>query len=387
MKAKINILLLPIILVISSCQFGPDDPDKISDAELIQLIIEANKIVIDLDGLPSQSRTVIENDIEYDGIGASKASGLGYEVELAGRGHRSGHRNEVYFNLEGRKLDPNDWGRKGRYWDRDDGNKEDWKCFELVFPVTFDMPDGSTITVSSDDEDGWAEIRVWYEANPAAEERPALQYPVVIFFEEESITIDSDEDMREAYGECYADRDGWGRKRECFELVYPITFTMPDGSSITIETDDEAGWDELKNWYDENEGYEEVRPELEYPVDIVYETNAGDSIVTINTEEEMMIVKQECREEFDENRECFELVLPVTYLMPDGTSITIEDEDGYMTLREWYEENQSEEEPALQYPVDIVYETDEGDVTVTINNEEEMNAFREECEDNENGRP
>ena len=73
--------------------------------------------------------------------------------------------------------------------------------------------------------------------------------------------------------------------------------------------------------------------------------------------------------------------------MPDGTSITIEDEDGYMTLREWYEENQSEEEPALQYPVDIVYETDEGDITVTINNEQEMITFREECEDDENGRP
>ena len=299
MKAKIRILLLPIILVMSSCQFGPDDPDTISDAELIQLIIEANKIDIDLDELPSQSKTVVENEIEYDGIGASKASGLGYEVELAGRGHRSGHRNEVYFNLEGRKLDPNDWGRKGRHWDRDDGNKEDWKCFELVFPVAFDMPDGSTITVTSDDEDGWGEIKAWYEANPGAEERPALQYPVVIFFEEESITINSDEEMREAYGECYADRDGWGRKRECFELVYPITFIMPDGSSITVETDDEGSWDELKDWYDENEGYEEVRPELEYPVDIVYETDEGDVTVTINNEEEMDAVREECED--DEN--------------------------------------------------------------------------------------
>ena len=60
MKALIKILLLPIVLVISSCQFGPDDPDPISDAELIQLIIEANKIVIDLDDLPSQSIPIIE---------------------------------------------------------------------------------------------------------------------------------------------------------------------------------------------------------------------------------------------------------------------------------------------------------------------------------------
>ena len=300
MKIKIRILMLPIILVMSGCQFGPDDPETISDAELVQLIIEANKIDVDLDELPSQSRSVVENEIEYDGIGASKASGLGYEVELAGRGHRSGHRNEVYFNLEGRKLDPNNWGRKGRYWDRDDGNKEDWKCFELVFPVTFDMPDGSTITVTNDDEDGWAGIKAWYEVNPGAEERPALQYPVVIFFEEESITINSNEDMRKAYGECYADRDDGNREDwECFEMVYPITFTMPDGSSITIQTDDGGSWDELKNWYDENEGYEEVRPELGYPVDIVYETDEGDVTVTINNEEEMDAAKEECED--DEN--------------------------------------------------------------------------------------
>ena len=74
---------------------------------------------------------------------------------------------------------------------------------------------------------------------------------------------------------------------------------MPDGSSITVETDDEGSWDELKDWYDENEGYEEVRPELEYPVDIVYETDEGDVTVTINYEEEMDAVREECED--DEN--------------------------------------------------------------------------------------
>ena len=74
---------------------------------------------------------------------------------------------------------------------------------------------------------------------------------------------------------------------------------MPDGLSITIETNDEVGWDELKNWYDENEGYEEVRPELEYPIDIVYETDEGDITVTINNEQEMIAFREEC--ENDEN--------------------------------------------------------------------------------------
>jgi hypothetical protein len=160
---------------------------------------------------------------------------------------------------------------------------------------------------------------------------------------------------------------------------------MPDGSSLTIENGDE-GWDELKDWYDENEGYEEVRPEIQYPVDIVYETEEGDSTVTLNNDEEMEDAKQECRGEWQEGdeEECFEYVLPIAFTMPDGSTITIEDEDGWYLLRRWYEENgDSEEEPQLQYPVDIVYETEEGESTVTLNNDEELEAAYSGCEDDE----
>ena len=73
--------------------------------------------------------------------------------------------------------------------------------------------------------------------------------------------------------------------------------------------------------------------------------------------------------------------------MPDGSTITVDNDEDWGALRSWYEENPgSEEEPALQYPVDIIYETNEGTVTVTINNDEEMETAEEECEDeNEDG--
>ena len=75
----------------------------------------------------------------------------------------------------------------------------------------------------------------------------------------------------------------------------------------------------------------------------------------------------------DRGKKCFELVYPVTYIMPDGSTITIENEEGLIALREWYTENPgTEEKPVLQYPVDIIFETEEGDSTVTINGEEEM---------------
>ena len=68
--------------------------------------------------------------------------------------------------------------------------------------------------------------------------------------------------------------------------------------------------------------------------------------------------------------------------MPDGSTVTVDNDEDWGGIRSWYEANPgSEEEPVLQYPVDIVYETDEGTVTVTINNDEEMDTAEEECED------
>ena len=69
----------------------------------------------------------------------------------------------------------------------------------------------------------------------------------------------------------------------------------------------------------------------------------------------------------DDERECFQYVLPVTFLMPDGSTITVEDEEGWYSLRVWYEENRGyEEEPSIQYPIDISQETEEGSITVTL---------------------
>ena len=77
--------------------------------------------------------------------------------------------------------------------------------------------------------------------------------------------------------------------------------------------------------------------------------------------------------------------------MPDGSTITIEDDEGWLSLREWYaNNNESEEEPSLQYPVNIVlFDEEDEESTVTINNEEEMNDLEEECwgDNGEGNRP
>jgi len=379
MKNTIQILLTAFIIMIAGCQNTSTESVGLSDAELIQAIIDADKISVGMDELPSNSKTIVEEDYnEYDGIDTKKAYGLGYEVSMDGKGHKMGHRCEVYFNLDGRKLDPNVKRGDKSDWDRYD-DKGDWKCFDLVLPVTYVMPDGSTIIVNNNDEDGWQEIKDWYDANPNSEEKPALQYPVDISFETRegstTFTVTNDEEMRNAYLRC----GGRDNNRECFELVFPVTYLMPDGSTITVENGED--WDSIKDWYDENPNAEE-RPELQYPVDIIFD----DETLTIDNTEEMNMVKRECWEYEDEGRECFALVYPVTFIMPDGSSIVVaaDDEDGWEEVKNWYDANpESEERPTLQYPVDIIYRANDGDSTVTINNEEEMEAAKDECREND----
>ena len=277
----------------------------------------------------------------------------------------------------------------GEYYD----DWEERECFELVYPVSYLMPDGTTIEISGDDEDGWVVIKLWYDDNPDSEERPSLQYPVDIIYEidvEEGtqdvriVTINSEDEMTSAKEEC---REMWGEyygdweERECFELVYPVSYLMPDGTIIEISADDEESWAEYKSWYDDNPESDE-RPSLQYPVEITYRTEEGTETQIINSEEEMTSAKEECREvenEEDEGYECYEYVYPITFILPDESTVEIsgeDDESGWGLIRRFYEQNPNyEEEPALQFPVEVVVE---GDMVLVIDTSEDWEVFIEE---------
>ena len=395
---QIRDLILPItfLLLITGC--AKDEPKGMSDAELVQAIIDAEgKVEVTMEDLPTAAKGMMEENYlnDYLHLYSMKASMLGYEVSIAGRPGNSGKRGEVYFDIDGKKLDPNDYGDDYKDWyggrdgfDRNDfGEKRGWKCFEIVYPINIMMPDGSTYTIDSEEDSDLDAVKNYYEENEGTEERPSIVFPVnIIDNEGETKTISSEEEMEGAYRQCSGrDRD-WGA-RECFELVFPVTYIMPDGSTYEISgEEDNAGWEELKEWYDANPDSEE-RPELQYPVDITYEE---DRTITINNEEEMMAAKEECREmwgeDSDENDEdeqaCYAFVYPISYTMPDESTIEIsseEDESGWMSIREYYQANPSEEqEPTLQFPVDIIFETEDGDVTITISSGEDLNSFEEE---------
>lgn len=85
--------------------------------------------------------------------------------------------------------------------------EEHWECFELLYPISYLMPDGTT--VSGNKEELGVAFKAWYEANPASKEKPVLLYPVDIKYEEGTIMTVADEPaMIAVKQECEANSEG-----------------------------------------------------------------------------------------------------------------------------------------------------------------------------------
>ena len=75
--------------------------------------------------------------------------------------------------------------------------------------------------------------------------------------------------------------------------------------------------------------------------------------------------------------ECFSLVLPVTFIMPDRSPITVENKEDWRQIKNWYEAHpDSKERPAPQYPLEVIFKDG---TTVTVNSEEDMRGVHARC--------
>lgn len=151
-----------------------------------------------------------------------------------------------------------------------DGDKDRFACIELVYPATFVMPDHTKLTVDNKKDHAEA-IKKWFEEHPDFErQRPALQYPVDVNFKGRPLTLENEREMARLREACAGDKEGDKERKACFEMVYPLTYNMPDGTKISGENKKEIEA-AIKKWYESNRS--DKRPSLQFPIKIKYPTD------------------------------------------------------------------------------------------------------------------
>ena len=219
----------------------------------------------------------------------------------------------------------------------DDYFFDDFDCDfegELTFPFELELPDGTLVTVNSEEE-LWALIDQWYEEHEGD-------------YEEEE---------------------------DCFELVYPVTVQYPDGNTIMANTEDELE-QIFEDWEDQNGEDSETYPTLVYPFQVL---DADSMTINVENMEQEVALWEQCYG--DEFEICFDVVFPVTVNLPDGTTTTADSEDALEDIyNAWLEQHGDDTEncPEIAFPFDI---TLEDGITQTITNEEELDRVLENCYD------
>lgn len=386
-----------LVSVIASCD--QDDStlkSSLTDqAQLIEAIQSStNKSAVTIDELPGNTNIALESEYsESYPEEALYAQGLGYEVTIRrNQGSQMGELNQAYFDESGNELNASsanqNRGKNSTKGNAEVKGKDRNECFDFVFPVTFVLPDGSEIT-ASDRESLKTSVQEFYEANPGLVERPTIQFPMDVVFEDGTTQTISSEDEMEALHLLCGEGNGKGKgqgsnnekvqgqKGNCFELVLPVTHLMPDGTEIVVS--DSSDRELIRVWYEANPEVTE-KSELQFPVEIIL---ADGSSQTIADSEELEALRALCRESNRAQNRCFEMQFPVTRIMPDGTEIVVNDSEDRDAIKAWYQANpDSKERPELVFPVTVVYDDES---IITVNDSEELKALHEECKQENQG--
>jgi len=290
------LLMFGMVLFVSSCQDNMSymEADMMNDAQLMEAIAsDPNKIEIDSVDLPVLSRMVVDNQyFDHIAIEVELSPNYGYQLSLGDMAIDAGDVTEVFFARDGRKLGDRGGDDRKRHGKR--------KCFRFVFPLSFSFSDGSSYTVN-DGKEFHTTLKAHFEAT-GTKERPAFTYPIQVQFrpeeeggEGEVLTVNSDDELKEAFQACRGEEND----KRCFSFVFPVSFIMPDGSTLTA-SDEEDLSAQMKAFFESYDG-EKKRPELVFPVDLTFEDG---SVLTVNSHEEMKQAwKDNCRRKGGEEGE------------------------------------------------------------------------------------
>ena len=411
-----HIYFILIALFIFSCS-DSETENNIQDltvSEHIELIKNHdNKIEINFEELPGVSQNYInslENNITTELI--LHAQDLGYEIKM-----RRESRNLVsllnilyiYFDQNGEILfdDNYDEDSDGDY---DIFNEwEDFMCFDIQFPISVTMPDGSQISVGNEDE-LYEAVELYYEMSDEFDGLPEINFPfnIVFYYEDENgneiedlVGVGSYEELEMYFEMCddgWDNDDGWDDEGwfeiDCVDLVYPISIVNPEGDIISIESEDSLH--EYIDQYYQNCNSDDCFGEFElvFPLTIEYysENNDQNQTLTISSQEELdEYLEEYCNDDggddsddWHEYNECGEIVYPLTVEAPNGDQFTANsEEEVYTFMEEWYSNNcntvECDDEFEVVYPITMEFENEQGEIIVlTIQSEEMLEEITEQ---------
>ena len=260
------------------------------------------------------------------------AQNIGYEVKIK-RESRSLvsllNSLYIYFDQNGDILfdDNYDQDNDGDYDVFDEW--ENFMCFDIQFPISITMPDGSQISVGNEDE-LYEAVELYYEMSDEFDDLPEINFPfnIVFYYEDENgneneevVGVGSYEELEMYFEMCddgWDEDDGWDDEGwfeiDCVDLVYPISIVNPEGDIISIESEDSLH--EYIDQYYENCNSDNCGDfTLAYPLTVEYYSETNDQVqtLTINSEEELEeLLDEYCYDDEDEDETCGEIVYPLT---------------------------------------------------------------------------
>ena len=174
----------------------------------------------------------------------------------------------------------------------------------------------------------------------------------------------------------------------CFDIVFPIEFTMPDDSVYVAYNEDDF-YDIIDSWYEEHPDVAE-EPVIHFPIEIIWYSESENSnvveeeVIQVNSMDELEEYYEMCEEDYYWLEiDCFDLVYPLTIVNPEGEVLTVDSENNLHEYIDQYYENCNSNDCGdfnLYYPLTVEYysETNDQIQTLTINSEEELEEYLEE---------
>ncbi len=188
------------------------------------------------------------------------------------------------------------------------------------------------------------------------------------------------------------DRGGLG-KYGCYELVFPVEFTLPDNSVVTANSYDDIKA-ALKTYFQANGGPGHgnhlgffKKFAFTYPISVIDEDGA---VITVNSELELAALRAACgggsfgnhghQGHGQHGLSCFTFNFPITISFPDGTTQAVANRLELKTaIRSWQAANPATNvHPEIVFPITVTMTAD--NTVVTVNSKDELRQLKKDCQ-------